>query len=455
MTTPLHFQPISELRRQLTDGSLSAVQLIQHFLDRIAQLNPSLHALITVNGEQALTLAAEADRRLQSGTAAPLDGIPISVKDAIPTRGIRTTYNSRLKQDWVPDTEPLAITHLRDAGAIIIGKANANELFGIPSDEDLYPRPRNPFNVDYVGMGSSSGSGTSTAAGLCAASIGSDSAGSVRLPAGNNGLYGMKVTNGRVSRHASEPRSTFQVLGPLARTTADAALLTQVMIDRNADDTATDYVSQLEADVRGWKIGVPWRYIQSAPVSADVLDAFTRALDELTRLGIDIVEINLPGLAEARMATFVSMYSEHHAEQAVNIRERPNDYGRSARLYAMQGAFISALDYLNALKLGERVRVNLDTTLAQVRAVAMPTCPFVTAEESRRPTEHRAGINTAFTVAFNLTGHPALSLPCGFAQNGIPVSLQLTGRHNDERSLFQISQAYERVTEWHTRHSPL
>jgi aspartyl-tRNA(Asn)/glutamyl-tRNA(Gln) amidotransferase subunit A len=455
MTDELHYRPITELHQQFIHGDLTAVALTRQFLDRIERLNPSLHSLITVNGDSALAEAADADQRLQAGETGPLTGIPITVKDAIPTRGIRTTYNSRLKQDWIPDAEPLAITRLRNAGAIIIGKANANEFFGIPSDDDLYPRPRSPFNTDYVCMGSSSGSGSSVAAGLCAASIGSDSAGSVRLPAAHNGLCGIKVTNGRISRHTSESRSTFQVLGPLARTTADAALLTQTMIDRAPDDDTTDFASHLDVDVRGWKVGVPWRYIRSAPLNPDVLDAFTRALDDLARLGIDVVEVALPGMAEGRMATFVAMYSEHHAEQAVNIRQRTNDYGRSARLYAMQGAFISALDYINALKVGDRLRDVFEDAFSDLRAIAMPTCPFVTAEESRRPTEHRAGINTAFTAAFNLTGHPAMSLPCGIAENGIPVSMQLTGRLFDELTLFQISHAYERLTPWHTYHRTL
>ena len=363
--------------------------------------------------------------------------------------------------DWVPDSEPAAITRLRDAGAIIIAKANCNEAFGIPSDADRFPRPRNPFNPAFVSVGSSSGSGASPAAGFCAASIGSDSAGSVRLPAGQHGLFGMKTTNSRITRAGIGSISSVQVYGPLTRTTADAALFTRIMSGHDPADPDSsalpvpDYVDTLDAGIQGWRIGVPWRYIRTAPVEAEILSAFETALQVLAGLGAEIIDVPVRGLAEGRMATFVAMYTEHHAAQAVNTRTKLDQIGPSERLYAMQGAFISALDYLNAKKLGVRLRDSLEEIFHDVRILAMPLSPFVTAEAGRKPSEHRAGINTAFTCAFNLTGHPAISAPCGLAGIGIPIGIQFAAKLFDETAVFQISHAFEQTTDWHNNHPDL
>lgn len=459
--TPLHFQPVTTLAARLRSGEISAVELVRHFVDRARRLDSDLHSLITLNEAQALDAAARADAQLQRGDAPPLAGIPISIKDAIPTRGIRTTENSRLYGDWIPDREPASITRLRDAGAIVLAKANCNEFFGIPSDADRFPRPRNPFNPAFVAIGSSSGSGASPAAGFCAASIGSDSAGSVRLPAGQHGLFGMKATNGLITRAGIDGLSSFQVYGPLTRTTADAALFTQVMAGHDPADPDSsarplpDFSAALDAGIRGWAIGVPWRYIRSAPVDPEIMAAFEQAVEVLANLGAEIVDVPLHGLAEARMATFVAMYTEHHAAQAVNTRTRLDQLGPSARLYAMQGAFISGLDYLNAKKLGLRVRDLLQDTFQHVRILAMPTSPFVTAEAARNPAEHRAGINTVFTCPFNLTGHPAISAPGGVAANGIPIGIQFTAGLFDDAAVFRVSHAYEQATDWRHLHPHL
>jgi aspartyl-tRNA(Asn)/glutamyl-tRNA(Gln) amidotransferase subunit A len=459
--TPLHFQPVTTLAARLRAREITAVELVRHFLDRTRRLDDSLHTIVTLAEDQALEAAAQADDQLQRGDAPLLAGIPISVKDAIPTRGIRTTANSRLYMDWIPQSEPASITRLRDAGAIILAKANCNEFFGIPSDADRFPRPRNPFNPAFVSIGSSSGSGASAAAGFCAASIGSDSAGSVRLPAGQHGLFGMKATKGLITRAGSSDIASFQVYGPLTRTTADTALFTTIMAGYDPADPESsarpipDYVASLGADIRGWRIGVPWRYIRTAPVDPEILSSFEAALETLAQCGGEIVDVPVRGLAEGRMATFVAMYTEHHAAQAVNSRTKLDRLGPSARLYAMQGAFISALDYLNAKKLGYRLRSVLEDIFHDIQIVATPTSPFITAEAARKPSEHRAGINTAFTCPFNLTGHPAITAPCGIASNGIPIGIQFVGKLFDETAVFQIAHAFEQTTDWHKYHPKL
>lgn len=450
MSTPIHYTAINELSTQLRNHEISAVELVEHFIARVESMNDSLHAVITLAADEARQLAQEADRHLQSGspTNKSLLGIPISVKDAIPTRGIRTTHNSRTKGDWIPTSEPLAISRLRDAGAIILAKANCNEYFGIPSDEDRYPRPRTPFNPDYVAIGSSSGSGVSVAAGLCTASICTDSAGSVRLPAAQAGAFGMKATNNLISRDGMGAASSFQVIGAITRSTADAALLTSIM----SGETPTVLPA---APINGLRIGVPWHYIETSPVEPDILDAFREALSSLETSGAKIVDISIQGLAESRMATFVAMYTEHHAALAATTRNQLHDLGSSARLYAMQGAFINALDYLNALELGRRVKRNIDTAFDDVDVIAMPTSPFVTAEAARKPSEHRRGMNTVFTCPFNITGHPAITSPCGISSLNIPIGIQFAAPINAEAVLYQVSNALEQVTNWHEFHPNL
>ncbi|MBK9123601.1 MAG: amidase [Chloroflexi bacterium] len=450
MTTPLHYESIENLSRILRRREIGAVEIVEHFLRRTDALNNLLHAVITVAYDHARAAAAEADRSMAAGSAdgKPLLGIPITVKDVMATKGIRTTANSRTLGDWVPDAEPLALARLREAGAIVLAKANCNEYFGIPSEDDRYPRPRTPFNTDYVAIGSSSGSGVAVAAGIGAASIGTDSAGSVRLPAAQAGAFGMKSTNGHVSLEGHTAYSNFQVIGPLARTTADAALLTSVMAGEAPPTIST-------AGPRGLRIGVPWRYIDTSPAEPEIRSAFRSLIETLEAAGAQVVEVSIPGMAESRMATFVAMYAEHHASKAVTLQRQFNDLGRSARLYAMQGAFISAVDYLHMLELGRQVRRNVDLALGTVDVIAMPTSPYVTAEAARRPSEHRRGMNTVFTVPFNLTGHPAITVPCGFSELGIPIGAQFAAAHGAEDTLYRVSLAVEQLTDWHLRHPPL
>lgn len=451
MDTPLHYKSIAALAGMLRHRQISAVELVEHFIERTESLNDSLQAIITLAVDSARALAIRADEEIANSadmTDRPLLGIPISVKDAVATCGIRTTNNSRTKGDWIPDAEPLAITRLRRAGAIVLAKANCNEYFGIPSEEDRFPRPRTPYNRDYVAIGSSSGSGVAIAAGLCAASIGTDSAGSVRLPAAQAGVFGMKATNGYISLEGMTSYSSFQIIGPLARTTVDTALLTAIMAGEKPP-------ALQKSDIRGLRVGVPWRYIETSPTEDEIALSFRTLLDLLKDQGAELIDISIPGLAEARMATFVAMYTEHHWAHAARVHRQLNDYGSSARLYVMQGAFISAVDYLNALEIGRRVRANVDAALEAVDVIVTPTSPFVTAEAARKPAEHRRGMNTVFTCPPNLTGHPAITVPCGVSALGIPIGAQFVAAHHAEALLYRVSLAVERVSIWHELHPAL
>lgn len=450
MTTDLHYASIDTLQDLYRHRKLSVLEVVQHFIERMKTYNEQLHAVITIVEDDSIARAVEADSALRTGAVddKPLLGIPITVKDSVPTKGIRTTQNSRTKGDWIPETEPLPIKHLREAGAIIIAKANCNEYFGIPSADDRFLPPRTPFNPNYVAIGSSSGSGVAMAAGLGVASIGTDSAGSVRLPAAQAGVFGLKATNGFYEEGVSARHSTFSVIGPLTRTTRDAALITSIMANQQPLQVSDEGVSEL-------KIGVPWKYINSSPVEDEVKAAFEQLLTVLDDAGAILIDIDIPGLAEARMATFVAMYTEHHAAHAASLSQYLDNYGQSARLYAMQGAFISAADYLHAMELGRRVRLSVDKSFEVVDIIAMPTSPFVTAEAARKPSEHRAGMNTVFTVAFNMTGHPAMTVPAGVSALGIPIGVQFASRHFEEQLLLRVSHFVEHATPWKDLHPTL
>jgi Asp-tRNA(Asn)/Glu-tRNA(Gln) amidotransferase A subunit family amidase len=442
------FAPLTELRGRLARGELSALELAEAYLARIAETE-GLHALTTVFGEEAREQARVTDRARSAGLPlGVLAGIPVTIKDSIPTRGLLTTCNSRAYASWVPDAEPAPIARLRRAGAIVLAKATPNEFLGIPSDDDVAPRPRSPYDPAYVGMGSSAGSGVSVAAGQCAASIGSDSAGSVRLPAAHHGLVGLKPTRPAAAAEISGAEATLTVLGPLVRCVDDAALVHAVLTG------GPEPVPPRPVGARplaGTRVGIPWRYLETSPTEPEVATAFERAATTLADLGAELVPLRPRGWAEGRMATFVVLYAEHHMAHAAALRDRGELYGASARRYALQGALLSLSDYRAALDLAVRLGVSFDRLLDDVHVVATPTCPFETAEASRRPSEHRQGMNTVFTALANLTGHPAITLPCGSGAVGLPVGLHLTAARGDEAELFRIGRAYESATPWHER----
>ncbi|MBA2668208.1 MAG: amidase [Trueperaceae bacterium] len=429
---------IADLLQRLDAGSLRARELVGSYLALI-EAEASLHALTTVFHDEAIAQSERVDSRRASGDdLGPLAGVPITIKDSIPTIGLPTTCNSRSRLGWVPTSEPLAITRVRDAGAIVVAKATPNEFLGIPSNDDLYPPPRNPFNRDHVAIGSSSGSGVAVAAGLCAASIGTDSAGSVRLPAAQNGLVSLKATRGRIPSGGSGAEPTLEVIGALTRTVADTRLMFEVM-------SGTRERAGGGAGIDPPTIGVPRHYIDTSPVEVEIAASFTRALGTLASAGSRVVVVEPRGWAEGRMATFVILYTEHHHAHRGWLRRAGDGYGRSARLYALQGAFVSAADYLRCRDYGERLRDAVEALFDDVDVLAMPTSPFVTAEAARRPGEHRQGFNTVFTGIFNLTGHPAITLPCGVSDLGIPIGLQLVGRYANDERLLEHAASVERA----------
>jgi len=446
MSGPFGYRTLADTAVMLRRGEVTAIELVDAYLGRIEAVDGDLHSYITVAAGQARRAAAQIDaERSRGGQLGPLAGIPIAVKDSVLTRGIPTTENSRLHEGRVPERDAPPVASLRAAGAVIIGKTNMNELgWGLPSEADLNAPPHNPWNRQYLSIGSSSGSGAAAAADLCMAALGTDGGGSARLPAGQHNLVGLKPTHGLTSR------SDISEISPMARTALDCALVFDAMT--GAASGGRCCADEIEVDVRGWRVGVPRRYIDTAPLEPDVRRAFDGCLEALSGLGVEPVDIRMRGLAEARAANFVVLNAGSYATYAASLRSRREAFGPVARVYASQGAFLSAFDYVNATRVAGRVRTLIDEALEGVRAIAMPVSPFVTAEAARRPGEHSRGVNAGFTAPFNITGHPAMSIPAGFGELGIPIGMQLAGRHNDELSLFRLAHACGEATCQHERH---
>lgn len=436
-------QSLSEAAEALRGGAVSSTDLVRASLDHIAAIDDRRHAFVTVDAEGALAAAADLDAQLRAGHwRGPLHGIPIAVKDNIPTAGLRTTYNSRAYADWVPGREPPTVTRLRRAGAVIVGKTNLNEFgWSVPSDDDLVAPPRNPWNPEYQAVGSSSGSGVAVASGMVFGALGTDGGGSARLPAGQMGLVGLKPTRGPESG-VGAPIDEVSVVSVLTRTAADAGIMYAAMMDRTPPppDAATAMTGpNAEPVVR---LAVPRRQIDELPIEPDVRAAFAESMSILKDLGVVLMDVDVPHLGAARDANFVLISALSHAGHRDDLRERAHLLGASTLRYLHLGAALGAADYLNAREMGTLFAAELDRILVDCAGIATPVSTVVTAEAARRPGEHSRGLNASFTAPFNLTGWPGIAIPSGTSGLGIPIGLQVAARPGQEPFLLRLAETY-------------
>ena len=461
MAPELCYLTIAEAAAGIRRREYSPVDLTQACLERIQAIDGRLHSFITVTAELALEQARQSEKELASGRdRGPLHGIPVALKDLYATKGIRTTCHSRVLENWVPDHDATAAAKLAAAGAVLLGKLGMHEFaFGGPSIDAPFPAVRNPWNVDHIPGGSSSGSGAALAAGLCLGSLGSDTGGSVRHPAAHCGIVGIKPTYGRVSRYGVVPLSwSLDHAGPMARTVEDCATLLQVIAGYDAKDPVSvdapvpDFRAGLGQDVRGIRIGVPragW-FNENLGVDQETMTVFEEALKAFERLGAKLVEIDGRPFALARKPNQTILVCEAYAYHEQRLQEAPERYGTSVRRRILEGAFLTAADYIQAQRarvaLNEAIRVNFDRVDVFVApTMARPPETFAALdpdEANRRPN---------FTNPFNLTGLPAISIPCGFTRNGLPAGLQIGGRAFEEARVLGIAHAYEQATPWHER----
>lgn len=453
---------IAAAAEMLRARSLSPVELTKAYLDRIAALDPALNAFITITADVALDQARVAEAEIASGTyRGPLHGVPLALKDLYDTAGIRTTAGSAFFAERVPDEDAVAVRRLREAGAVLLGKLNMHEwALGLTNENPHYGAVRNPWDTSHVPGGSSGGSGAALAAGLCMGSLGSDTGGSIRVPAALCGVVGLKPTNGRVSATGVVPLSwNLDHCGPLARTVRDCASLLEAIAGYDANDPGSTnvpvdaYVTGLDAGVAGLCLAViEGEYVAGS--DGEVLGAVSGAVTVLGALGAAVERVELPGFADAALANGRMVTADAAAFHRERLRDAPERFGPDVLARMQAGAAVTSTEYAMARRLQSEWRRRLERLFERYDALVFPTTP-IPAPPIGGDQIATARQLTRFTSAFNLAGLPALSVPCGFTTAGLPIGLQIVCGAWQEALALRIGHAYEQATEWHTRHPPL
>jgi aspartyl-tRNA(Asn)/glutamyl-tRNA(Gln) amidotransferase subunit A len=478
---------IHELHEKLLRRELTSAELTQAVLDRIAVTDDRIGAYITLCGEQALRDACKADALIASGAAAsPITGIPLALKDIFLTRGVRTTCASRILGNLIPPYDATVVTRLRNAGAVLLGKTNMDEFaMGSSTETSRFAATCNPWNLERVPGGSSGGSAAAVAADQCIAALGTDTGGSIRQPASFCGIVGLKPTYGRVSRFGVIAfASSLDQVGPMTKDVEDCALLLSAVAGHDpADSTSVnvpvpDYRSALTGELNGTKIGVPKEYFVTG-IQPEVEAAVRRAIAALESAGAEVVDISLPR-TEYAIATY---YIIATAEASSNLarydgmrygvradgkdltstytKTRKNGFGPEVIRRIMLGTYVLSAGYydayyLKAQKVRTLLKQDFEKAFEQCDAIVTPTAPttaFKIGEKISDPLEMY--LSDIFTIAVNLAGLPAISVPCGLDDQGLPIGMQIIGPHFAEPAILKVAYQFERATDWHTRKPPL
>jgi aspartyl-tRNA(Asn)/glutamyl-tRNA(Gln) amidotransferase subunit A len=456
---------LTAVAKAIADKRMSSREVTQSCLDRIAKWNPKLNAFMAIEADDALKAADAADAALaKGGPKGALHGVPLAHKDMYYDKGKVVTCGSKIRKDFVATTTSTALQRLKDAGTVRLGSLQMVEFaYGPTGHNPHYGAVRNPWNTDHITGGSSSGSGSAVAARLTFAALGSDTGGSIRMPAHFCGITGLKTTVGLISRAGAMPLSwTLDTVGPLAQTVEDCALLTGLMAGADAEDpTASDlpvpnYMAAAREPIKGLKIGVPSAFY------VDDLDAeVARALDEtlavLKKEGAEIVKVELPDQRQLSAACQFVLATEAASLHKRWMIERPQDYGAQVLMRLQNGLAIPAVSYLEAIRWrGPALAAHLaavEGTDALIAPVApMPAATIAESDVGNSP-EAEAVIQriTRFTRPINYLGLPSLSIPAGFTKSGLPVGMQIIGRSFDEAMLIRIGAAFQRATDFHQK----
>jgi len=470
--TGLAFASIEEVGKLFRNRKLSPVELTRLMLARIEQINPKLNAYITVTAELALAQARKAEAELFAPRGrkgrrdrGPLHGVPISLKDNIHTAGIRTTAGSKILRDFIPKEDAVVVAQLKDTGAVLLGKTNMHEFaYGVTSNNPHFGPVRNPWDLTRIPGGSSGGSAAAVAAGLCYGSIGTDTGGSIRIPAALCGVVGLKPTWGRISCEGVVPLSPLlDCTGPLARSVHDVAILTAAIYVRVGREPNFANLSTLKANPRKFTLGLPRQMFFDA-LSPEIRSAFDSALRDLCRLGMKTADISIPLLDETEEAGNLIAWAEaalFHRQQGY-FPARAADYGDDVRSRLETGTKVSAVDFLQAVEIQKQLiqQLHLAFAEADVDAIVVPTTPIDAPLLSQETS--RIGANDYPTRALllrlnrpaNLAGTPSLTVPCGFTRAGLPIGLQIMAGVSSENVLLRIANAFERARP-QTRRPPL
>lgn len=468
-STELHYASAWELAGLIRDREVSPVELVDACLDRIDATEPALNSFITLLPEQAREAARRAEQEIARGAyRGPLHGIPVGLKDLFNTAGVRTTSGTRIYDTFAPAEDCTVATKFSQAGAILIGKLNMHPLaFGPTGENEDYGHMHNPWNPERITGGSSGGSGSATSAGQCTITMGSDTGGSVRIPAALCGIVGLKPTYGRVSRAGLTPLSwCLDHPGPMVRTVEDAALAMNVIAGYDPRDHATvnvptpDYTQALTGDVRGLRIGIVKEYYE-AEIDPEVATLTQQAINLLGELGAEIVEVSLPLFEYAQPISNAILSAEATAAHRDILISDGDKLYPQVRERLEEGLFISAAEYLRAQQGRQLFCQQVAGLLEGVDLLAGPVEPITAPEILQRRVDVDGSslpsvpTLTRYTRVYNITGSPAISVPCGFASDGLPVGLHLAGRNFDESTVLRAAYAYQQATDWHTRRPPL
>ena len=455
---------IGEAGRRLSRREISSAELVEAELERIEETEPLVHAYAQVMQETARKEAREADRELARGAwRGPLHGIPIAYKDLVYTMQAPTAAGSRVLEGWIPEYDATVLLRLREAGAVTLGKTHTHEFaYGVN-----IPPTRNPWRLDCYPGGSSAGSGVSVAARSAFGAIGTDGGGSIRCPAAVNGVVGLKPTTGRVSRRGVVPMSsTFDNVGPLARTVEDCALLLTAMAGHDPADATSldapvpDYTDAMESGVRGLRLGIEREFFFSSRVTPDVRQAVQEALDLLSSAGAELVEVRIPELEYSGAAAMPALVADTTAFHRQWLRQSSHLYEAPTRVMIELGELIPATHYVRAQRARRLLRDRFRNAFEMFRldALVAPTLPgpTVPVEELNLDLTDGSGESPGSSyfrtcVGANVVGVPALSVPAGFTRDDLPIGVAFWGRPLGEALLFRIARAYEAQHPWHRR----
>jgi aspartyl-tRNA(Asn)/glutamyl-tRNA(Gln) amidotransferase subunit A len=450
---------LSDAANLLAAKTLSSIELVQAHIARIEQLDPQLNCFITRTFDTALDCARQAETEIQRGNyRGPLHGIPIALKDLYDTRGVRTTAGSKFFRDNIPKADCAVVEKLNGAGAVNLGKLNLHEIaLGVTNDNPHFGPARNPWNTERITGGSSGGSGAALSAELCLGSLGTDTGGSIRIPASLCGVVGLKPTYGRVSTRGVVPLSwNLDHAGPMARRVRDVALILQAIAGYDPFDpysvnvAVDDYLANIDRDISGWRVAFAGQG-HFAHADAEVMQFVGEAARLFERLGARLEPVEIEIANDLWRANGTMTTSDGAAFHRDRLQSHPDDFGADVRARLMSGANATSTDYILARRTQSLGRRWFENFFQRYDILLTPTTPTAAPARGSSEAVETARLLTRFTAPFNLTGLPALSLPCGFTRSGLPIGLQIVSRHWAETQVLRAGFAYEQATQWHEK----
>ena len=468
-TLEICYMSAGDLSKLVQNKEISPVEIIEAHLTRIDATEPVLNSFITLLADEARGAALQAEKDIQTGRyKGPLHGIPVALKDLYNTGGVRTTSGSRIFDNFIPTEDCTVAAKFQQAGAILVGKLNMHPFAYGPTGENLdYGHMHNPWNPDMVTGGSSGGSGSAAAAGQCTITTGSDTGGSIRIPAALCGIVGLKPTYGLVSRHGLTALSwSLDHPGPMTRTVEDAAITMNVIAGHDPKDVASakvdipDYTSALTGDIKGLRIGIVKEYFET-PLDPQVRKAVMDAIGLLESMGAEVKEVSYPMFNQSQAISSTVLMSEATAYHRDLLEKDGHQIYEPVRQRLEAGLFISAAEYLRAQQArtifdnqGRRLLDDVDLLAGPTEPV---TAPRIMASKVMAGEQEVGvvGALTQYTRPYNINGFPAISVPCGFSDENMPIGLQLAGKPFDELTVLRAAHAYEQATDWHTRRPPV